>query len=392
MVPRPVQSLAQRLASVNAAPRPTAPVAVALAITDLDIGGAESALVALACGLDRRRWAPEVYALGPEGALAERLRAAEIPTTCLDVQRHRPIRAVLSLARALRRQRPALVQSFLFHANLATRCAAAFAGRPWLVGGLRVAERGAAWHRVCDALTIRLSCGSVCVSNGVERFSRTIGRLPAERLTTIPNGIDLARFEGVEPCPREKIGVPDAAHLALFVGRLGPQKGVEILLEAAKLVIRQTENKWHCALVGDGPLRAHLEAITAADPLLSQRTHWLGRRGDVPSLLKTCDVLVLPSLWEGMPNVVLEAMALGLPVVGTAVEGTEDLVIPGETGWLVPPGEAASLTQALMEAMNDKPRRQRMGAAGRERVAEHFTQAQVIAAYDRLWSRVLGFD
>ena len=97
----------------------------------------------------------------------------------------------------------------------------------------------------------------------------------------------------------------------------------------------------------------------------SERVHWLGPRDDIPGLLKTANVLVLASLWEGMPNVVLEAMAAGRPVIGTAVEGTEDLVIPGQTGWLVPPHDADALYLALIDAANSPERCGRYGRQAR---------------------------
>ena len=146
--------------------------------------------------------------------------------------------------------------------------------------------------------------------------------------------------------PRGAIGVPDYAHLALYVGRLDPQKGLPDLLKAASRVITQRAD-WHLALAGDGPDRSWLLEQIANEPRLRERTHWLGPCDNIPGLLKTANVLVHPSLWEGMPNAVLEAMAARLPVIGTAVEGTEDLVIPGQTGWLVPPGDPDALSGAL---------------------------------------------
>jgi hypothetical protein len=116
-------------------------VPVALVITELDVGGAEKALVSLATGLDRRRWAPNVIALGPEAPLAAPIRAAGVAVECLGVNPSQPLGAVARLASALRRQGPDLVQSFLFHANVAARLAAPWAGGPWVIGGLRVAER-----------------------------------------------------------------------------------------------------------------------------------------------------------------------------------------------------------------------------------------------------------
>jgi starch synthase (maltosyl-transferring) len=367
-------------------------VPIALVITDLDVGGAERALVALATGLDRTRWAPAVAALGPEGELAAPLRAAGIPTTCLGTRRSRPVRAVLGLARALRRGRPALVQSFLFHANLAARLAAPLAGCPWVVGGLRVAEHEERWHLLLDRWTQRLSAGSVCVSCGVKRFSRAEGGLDRSRLVVIANGIDPAPFDRVQPCDRASLGVPDGAILALVVGRLERQKGMGFLLDALPAASIGEGPGLHLAVVGDGPEAPALRARTESDERLRPRVHWLGRRDDVPALLATADFLVLPSLWEGMPNVVLEAMAARRAVVATVVEGTEDLVVPGETGWLVPPAHAAALAAALCEAAADRERLRAFGAAGRRRVERRFSQEAVVRAYDYLWSRLLGLE
>ena len=364
---------------------------VSLVITDLDVGGAERALVALATGLDRRRWLPSVVALGGEGALAGPLRVAGIGVECLGVNRRRPVRAVRALAGALRRSKARLVQSFLFHANVAAKLASPWAGAPWVVGGLRVAERQRRWHLALDRATSGLSTGSACVSEGVLRFSRDVGRLDPDRLVIIPNGVDPAPFDNARAADRAAFGVPPDAFLTLYVGRLDPQKGLGFLLDAAAKVA-ETLPRWHLALVGDGPERGPWESRSEANPVLKKRTHWLGRRDDVPGLLKAADLLVLPSLWEGMPNVVLEAMAARLAVVGTAVEGTEDLILPGRTGWLVPPGDAEALAGALLEAAADPARLRRYGQAARDRVEAGFTPGRVVEAYERLWAGVLGLS
>ena len=386
-----MQPLARRLATAPRNAWPTGPVPVSLVITDLDVGGAERAMVALATGLDRRRWLPNVIALDGEGALAGPLRSSGIAVECLGVDRGRPVRAVRLLAGALRRARPRLVQSFLFHANVAARLAAPLAGRPWVVGGLRVAERQRRWHPTLDRLTGALSTGSVCVSEGVRRFSRDVGRLDPDRLVVIPNGVDPVLFDRAQGVDLASIGVPPDAFLTLYVGRLDPQKGLGYLLGAASKVA-EVRPDWHLALVGDGPDRDALRSRSEDDPTLEGRVHWLGRRDDVPALLKGADVLVLPSLWEGMPNVVLEAMAARLAVVGTAVEGTEELIIPDRTGWLVPPGDAGALAVALLDAADDPSRLHRFGEAARDRVEASFTPGRVVEAYERLWAGVLGLE
>jgi starch synthase (maltosyl-transferring) len=289
----------------------------------------------------------------------------------------------------LRRFRPELVQSFLFHANLAARLSAPCAGSPWVIGGHRVAEHQKRWHLTVDRLTAGFATGSVCVSRGVMRFSEQVAKLNPDRLTVIPNGIDPAPFDAAVPVVRATLGVPDGAHLALYVGRLDIQKGIPELLSAAERVI-QDKADWHLALAGDGPNREWLMGQLSKRAGLRENVHWLGQRDDVPGLLKAADVLVLASLWEGMPNVVLEAMAARLPVIGTSVEGTEDLIVPGQTGWLVPPGDSGALYRAMVEAAESPQLRYRYGEAGRFRAEREFSVEATVAAYEKLWAGILG--
>jgi starch synthase (maltosyl-transferring) len=259
-----------------------------------------------------------------------------------------------------------------------------------MVCGLRVAEHQKRWHLFLDHLTGTLVTGSVCVSEGVRLFSKNVGRLDPDRLTVIPNGIDPARFDAATPLPRAAIGVPANAHLAVYLGRLDVQKGLPDLLRAAERVVAQRPD-WHLALAGDGPSRDWLLEQLAHCAQLKANVHWLGHRDDAPGLLKTANLLVHASLWEGMPNVVLEAMAAGRPVIGTRVEGTEDLIVPGQTGWLVPPRDVAALCQALVTAHDSPETCRRYGEAGRLRVGQEFSLRATVAAYERLWAGILGF-
>ena len=209
------------------------------------------------------------------------------------------------------------------------------------------------------------------------QFSQDVAGLDSRRLTVIPNGIDPQRFEQALAVPRKDLGIPEDAHLALAVGRLDPQKGIPDLLAAAERVIPQ-DPAWHLALAGDGPCRSWLLDQLAARPVLDGRIHWLGTRDDVPGLLRSANLLVLASLWEGMPNVVLEAMAAGRPVVATAVEGTEELVLPGQTGWLVPPGDPQSLGAALLDAARDPELCRRLGEQ-----RTHPDRARILTRPDR---------
>lgn len=387
------QSLDDRLASTKnfRQPWPLEPVGVALVITDLDVGGAERALAMLATGLDPRRWRVGVFCLGRPGQLVELIRQAGIPCECLDVGRRNPVQAITRVAVRLRQFNPQLVQSFMFHANLAARLAAPWAHWPWVVSGLRVAERQKQWHLILDRVTASLATGSVCVSQGVLRFSRQVAGLSASRLTVIPNGIDPRPFDRAVALPRAEIGIPADAHLALYVGRLDPQKGLPSLLNAAKRMSSHRPD-WFLSLAGDGPSRSWLLEEIAKEPRLQEKVRWLGPRDDIPRLLKTANVLVHASFWEGMPNAVLEAMAAGRAVIGTAVEGTEDLVVPGQTGWLVPPDDPEALYRALIEAAESPRRCDEFGRNARLRVEQEFSLAKTIEAYEHLWAGILGLE
>lgn len=384
-----MSSLSDRFHNTPTRPWPDEPVPIALVITDLDVGGAERSMVALATRLNRRRWAPQVVALAARGALADELDAAGIRCSCLGVNRRRPIQAVCRLAAVFNQRKPWLVQSFLFHANVAARLAAPLAGWPKVVGGFRVAEREKLWHLTLERLTQRLSVGSVCVSEGVAEYMRARGGWPADRLLVIPNGVDVGRFEGVEPLDRTTLGVTPGQVLALFVGRIEAQKDLDTLLKASQTVLEACPH-WRLLIAGEGPDRVRLERESSTVPGLAESIRWLGFRADIPRLLATADLLVLPSRWEGMPNAVIEAMAAGKAVVATDVEGTRDLVLPGTTGWLVPPAAPESLAAALIEAANRADLRRRFGLAGKQRIARHFSLDSVVNQYEALWARILG--
>jgi starch synthase (maltosyl-transferring) len=367
-------------------------VTICLLITDLNIGGAEKAMVNLALGLPRNRWRVHVINLGGEEPLAERLRTGGVTVHCLGISKRKPFQAIRKLTATLRQIRPHLLQCFMFHSNVAGRLAALQARVPWVLGGLRVAEHQKGWHLTFDRLTTRMSLGSVCVSEGVRQFSITYGGIAEDRLWVIPNGVDVRPFDVARPIDRKTLGFDPADRIALFVGRLDPQKGLPYLLEAVEQVAAKRP-RWKLAMTGrEGTESEWFRERVAESPILSQHVKWFGFRDDIPALLKTAEVLLLPSLWEGMPNVVLEAMAAGRAVIGTDVEGTHELVLPGKTGWLVPPENSEALAEAMADAFDHPDRTERFGKAGRERVEAHYTLAGTIKAYEWLWARVLGLD
>jgi starch synthase (maltosyl-transferring) len=173
----------------------------------------------------------------------------------------------------------------------------------------------------------------------------------------------------------------------LAIGRLHPQKGFDILLEAIPPLL-EAHADLHLLIAGEGPQKRELEERVAGSACGS-RIHLVGRRDDVPSLLQACDVFVLSSRWEGMPNVVLEAMAAGLPVVATDVEGVRDVVIDGETGIIAEQGSAVSLSNAMKSLLTSQHGPE-MGIAGQEHVRSYFQWHSAVGKYDLLYRRLLS--
>lgn len=356
---------------------------LAFCVTELDPGGAERALVELVTRLDRTRFAPRVYCLSGRGALVDRLEGAGIETVLLRARSRWDLGVVGRLKDELVRQRPHVLQSWLFHANLAGRLAGWWGGVPVIISGIRVAERRSKWPLRLDRWTQRLVDAHVCVSQSVCEFSERVAGLDRRKLRVIPNGVEASRFSQAPPWDGGTLGIPPESPVMVAAGRLDRQKGFDLLLRAIADGGRFPRDP-HWVVVGEGPERKNLER-QIAELGLQGSVHLPGWRADLPGILRAATGFVLSSRWEGMPNVVLEAMAAGLPVVATGVEGVRELVIDPETGWIVPPDDVVALTTALRALLTDPAGGVQRGVAGARRVRETFTWQRVCAAYSDLY-------
>jgi glycosyltransferase involved in cell wall biosynthesis len=293
----------------------------------------------------------------------------------------------LRLVRELRKFRPAILQTFLFHANLAGRIAGRLAGIKTIVSGIRVAERRSRIPLWFDRWTNGIVRANVCVSQAVADFSISQSGLSPKKIVVIPNGVDVTRFAGAAPADLSTLGIHPGSRVLLTIGRLDRQKGLSTLIDAA-VVVAPRFPQAHVLLVGEGPQRSELEQ-SIRDKGLAGRIHFAGWRPDVPELLAAGTALVLSSLWEGLPNVILEAMAAGLPVVATRVEGTSELIINGRTGLLVPPQSPQELAWAIERILSDPAQARSMGQSGRERALAEFSWQKMVDRYCALYSSVL---
>jgi len=363
----------------------TDPVRVLYLITELETGGAQAALAGVALNLDRRRFQPQAACLYGAGATAQRLRAGAVPVTDLNMRGKANVDAVARLWQLLRRERPLILHAFLFHANLLARTVGRLAGVPIVITSERTMGMESRARYVVNRLTAPLADRVIAVAPSVRDFTVQRVGIPADKVLVIPNGVDVTRFADVRPIDRAAWDLPANGPLVVAVMRLDPVKGGETLVQAlATLRVPGL----HAVVVGAGPQRQAWESLANALGA-GEHIRFVGEQTDVPAWLVACDVFVLSSDWEGMPNAVLEAMAAGRPVVATAVGGTPDVVLDGKTGLLVPPRDPAALAQAIQSLLDDPARARIMGLAGRRRVEEHFSLAAVVSQTQALYDVLL---
>ncbi len=359
-------------------------------ITELRPAGAERCVYELATRLDRGRFAVEVAALSG-GPVADALRDAGVPVHLLGSTRARGALGGFGLARWLRERRFDLLHTHLFHADLVGRLAGRRAGVPHMVHSIHVAEKR---RRPLHFLWPRLSAGScdrfVAVSAGVRDWHAARAHLSADRYTVIHNGIDVDRY-APDPAARARLraewGLGEGELACVFTGRLDVQKGLDTLLEGFSQAAG-LDGRLRLVLAGRGPLEARVHRrIIQGD--LAGRARALGFRPDVPAILSAGDIFCQPSRWEGFCLAAAEAQAAALPVVGTDVEGLNEVVADGQTGLLVPVGDAAAFAASLLRLARDPALGRALGQAGRQRMRSHFTLDRFVTAHAALYEQLV---
>ena len=373
------------------------PVKLVLAESGESLGGTERVVWELATRLPKRRFDVEVW-LSPAPGVDE--FAASLSERGVPVKRVPEVdsrwdwRGMLHAWRELRRSSPRLLH--VHHvwpaADRYLAALAAAAGVPHLIVTEHIVgrpnsspQRRLKRHELRRADAVTAVCGAVADSlardYGVER----------ERLRVLPNGADLPDLEAERPEARrlrDGFGAALLKPLWVCAARLEEQKGHAVLLDSLA-ELRRRDHDFVCALAGDGSLRQPLER-RAAELGLAERVHFLGRLEDVGPLLLAADAVVLPSLWEGLPLILLEALARARPVVASAAGGIPDVIEDGVTGRLVPPGDVGALADAL-ESFHGRPDAAlKLGRGGQQRVLDGYTWERVIESFELVYDDVLG--
>lgn len=363
-------------------------------INSLYSGGAQMMLYRLLQGLDRRRFDPEVIVLlDLEGPIRRQIEELNIPVRVLKIKSKFDIAQLFRLAGMIREVQPDILHTQLFASDIIGRLLGRFVRVPVVITSIRNSYYGGPFRDLALRLTERFADRTTIVSE--EAAKQFIARrvVPAAKLHVIHNGLDpesfkvgLSREQKLEL--RNNLGLPIKGILLLCVGSLTDQKGYPDLIRAFQLI----SGKWPAAklvIAGGGPLKNVL-ATRIAELKLNDRIMMIGRSDQVPSLMAAADLFILSSLWEGLPGVVMEAMAAGLPVVATAVGGSPELVVEGVTGFLAPAGAPEQFTLMLEKTLSmPEEERRRMGQEGRLRVEEHFNVTRMVKSYETLYDECL---
>jgi glycosyltransferase involved in cell wall biosynthesis len=373
-------------------------------ITKLAVGGAQETALAYCSHLDPARWEASIVTgpeRSPEGDLFDEAARRGVPVVTVPSLRRpiRPVadvRAVMELVRLFRQERPDIVHTHSSKAGLVGRLAARIAGVPVVVHtvhgwSFHEGMSPAAWAfaATLERLAARWTWPLVVVTEVDAEIGLAARIGQPDQYAVVRSAIDvdrLRRSAGSRASARTALGIAQDVPVVGTVTRLCTQKDPEMLLRAARLAV-ELQPDVRFVVVGDGPLRPQVEQMLD-DLDLRGHVTLLGRRSDVEALLPGFDAFVLSSRWEGLPRVVIEAMAVGVPVVSTDVGGIAEVVEDGVSGLLVPSGDHIALANALLRVLDEPGLGGRLARDAGGRVAE-FDVGEMAARLDDLYAGLL---
>jgi glycosyltransferase involved in cell wall biosynthesis len=361
--------------------------------TSMGMGGADSQLLSAAHGMRSRGHEVRIVSLtrlGPMGLEAQR---AGIPTESLEMRRGVPDpRGLVRLARLVRSWRPDVLHSHMVHANLMARVLRLITPVPVMVSTIHnIYEGGRLWMAAYQLTNALVDHVTIVSQAAADRFVRE-RIVPRSLLTVIPNGVDTEQFRRISRetgrSVRQSLGL-EQEFVWLAVGRFEIAKDYPNMLRGFSRV-RERFPHAVLLLVGRGSLQSETERL-AQSLALGSGVRFLGVRDDVAQVMSAADGYVMSSAWEGMPMVLLEAAAAGLPIVATRVGGNHEVVRDGESGFVVPPRDHEVLGRAMLQLMElSETERRSMGDRGRDVIRAHYGLNRVVERWEELYRDVLA--
>jgi len=359
-------------------------------IEGLNLGGAETKLMELVTHMDRDRFETVVCSLGMGDRIKEEFEKLGVEFVTMARKQRVDLGLIFRVAKLIREKQIDVVMTTLFYADVLGALAGVFS-KPKAVFSWETisAPEWLLTHRLLVyRFAMRFCTRVISVSHATAKWLIDKRGVPRDKVVVIPYGVNLDLYRaGENPELKQKLGIEPDARVVGVVARLHPQKGHRYLIEAAKSIVAKYP-KTKFIIVGDGELRAELEKLGRAQNV-EKNFMFLGFRKDVKDLMRVFDVFCLPSLYEGLPNVVLEAMATAKPVVATAVDGTPELIVDGETGYLVPPGDPQALAEKISSLVANQELARRFGSNGLKRVKAEYSLEKQVEGFQNLYQSFL---
>lgn len=374
-------------------------------ITRLILGGAQQNTMETCALLDRSRFAPQIIAgpeIGPEGEVITEVRQRGIPLTILPELVFRPdpvkdFKALLKMQRLFAREKPAIVHTHSSKAGILGRWAARLARVPVIVHTVHGWGHHPYQHvlmrnlyKFLERRTVGFTDKLIVVSrlNADKGLRDRIGS--PEKYITIHSSINLDAFMNVVCDPaalKKSLGIDPQRPVVGTVGRFTPQKNpLDFVRVAARVRERMPDAQF--LFVGDGSMRRECEQLRA-ELGLDGAMFFPGTRQDVPHLLRCMDIFILTSLWEGLPRVIPQAMAAGLPVVANGVDGVCEVVRDNDNGFLIPPHNIELMAEKIIRLLADPALRERIGSSGRETACREFSVVEMVKRIEALYGELL---
>ena len=369
-------------------------VDVVYVVASMITGGTQTHLLQVLRRLDRDRYRPHLFCLRDEGNLIQTVRELDVPVHTFgmhgSLRDPRDLLGLLRMVAALRALRPGIVHGYLLRGNFYAAVAARLAGISVVVTSKRGHHAPAGTvERIAVRCSNALSTTVTGNSEQVLEFTRTEEPWPPARMDMIPSGIDVARFDpDTTGCGqlRNELGLGEAPVVGTAI-TFRPRKGFRLLFEAVAKV-RNSIPTVRLLIAGESEMPDEPAAL-ARQLGIEQSVSLLGRRSDMPQVLRNFDVFVLPSQSEGMSNAILEAMAMARPVVATAVGAAPGVIEEGRSGFLVEYGDVEAMAAAITALLKDAERGVAVGEAARRRVLDHYSAASMVSQIEELYGSLL---
>ncbi|MBC8554277.1 MAG: glycosyltransferase [Candidatus Brocadiales bacterium] len=359
-------------------------------VEELTIGGLEKILTTIVLNLNKKKYNVSVWCLREGGFFADKLVKEGIDVKILHISTSRNPLSIYKLYRLLKSHKFDIIHTHAYSAGTIGRVSAFLAGVPVIIShNQNVYDYYNKYYHFVERFLSYITDGIICVSDVVKKFANETQGIDTKKLVTIYNGIENLRSVSRKETSalRKELGIPIDHSVIGVIAQFSEKKGFGYLIRSASILLKCRKDV-NFLLVGDGTIMGDMKQL-CHNLKIEKNVIFAGERSDIPEMLSLIDIFVLPSIREGLPLAILEAMACGKPVIATNVGGVPEVVKNGINGILVQPQDPEALHGAMKELLNDAGKRERMGRAGRDICAKGFSSRVMVDRIEELYDILL---